>query len=185
MDDVRPELKRPGARRLALTALVLALAAGASACGHLVGAEAIPGAFAETHPSKETAAQALLDALGARDADRLLALAVTEHEFTRLVWPALPSSRPEFGMPVEYAWADTFARSRGHLVRLIETHGGTAVRVDAVTFGRPPVDYGTFRLHPDTSVRVRDATGASRELRVCGSMIETPDGWKVFSYIVD
>jgi hypothetical protein len=49
----------------------------------------------------------------------------------------------------------------------------------------PPVDYGTFRLHPDTSVRVRDTTGASRELRVCGSMIETPDGWKVFSYIVD
>ena len=156
-------------------------AAIAAACGDRAGAPP----YAHTLPSKEAAARAVADALHARDSERLAALAISELEFRKHVWPRLPASRPEVGMPVDYVWADTSAKSRGYLGQLLAQHGGRRFTVDAVRVRGESTDYGAFRIHAKTALDVRDETGQAREVRLFGSLIETPAGWKVFSYIVD
>ena len=185
MDDDRAELRSMRfttftgfMKSVGLVGLII-VTAGACA------AQAEPEPYTYAFATKETAAQAVADALTSRDGDRLLAMAVTEREFRTRVWPALPASRPEVGMPADYLWADTLAKSRGHLAEILQTYGGRALTVQRVTFGGAAADYGSFRIHPKTSVTVRDEAGKTYWLRLLGSMIETNDGWKIFSYIVD
>jgi len=153
-----------------------------AACG---GAPPPAVPYTGLQPTKEAAAQAVVDGLAARDVNRLIELAVTDSEFRENIWPALPASDPEVGMPVEYVWADTNVKSRGRLARTLEEHGGRRLTVEAVRFAGRPTRYDGFTVHPDTRVTVREDGGLASELRLFGSMVETPDGWKVYSYIVD
>lgn len=157
------------------------LASIVTACG----ADRPPERYVGLSATKEAAAQAVVEALAVRDADRLLSLAVSEVEFRKNIWPALPASDPEVGMPVEYLWADTNLKSRGQLAQTLDEHGGRRLTVESVRFGRRPTDYDGFRLHPEPWVMVRDESGRRRELRLFGSMVETSSGWKIYGYIVD
>jgi hypothetical protein len=144
-----------------------------------------PARLTNTHPSKEALAQAVVDAVMSRDRGALAALAVTEAEFRAQIWPRLPASRPEMGMPVDYLWADTSTKSRSHLARLLAEHGGRRAVVAAVRFGGPTTDYGTFRVSAETVLTLRDQDGRQTEERWFGSAIESAGGWKVYSYVVD
>jgi hypothetical protein len=62
--------------------------------------------------SPEAVARAVLQGLAARNVDRLRTLAITEEEFRDLVWPKLPTSRPERHVPWDYAWQDPHSKSR-------------------------------------------------------------------------
>ena len=184
MDDDGAELRSGGSGRWARPAgraVLLVTLALAWACGAPAGPEPRARVFA----SKEAAAQAVADAIASRDGARLTALAVSEREFRARVWPALPASRAEVGMPADYVWADTSAKSRGHLAQILQEHGGQPLAVERVSFSGPPVDYGAFRIHPKASLTVRQVSGARAVVRLFGSMMETDGGWTIFSYIVD
>lgn len=161
--------------------LIVVLAVAFTSCGAAEPASSYTG----LNPTKEAAAQAVVDALAARDVARLTSLAITEAEFRTIIWPALPASDPAVGMPADYVWSDTNLRSRGDLAETLETHGGQPLTVQSVRFAGGATDYDGFRVHGDTRVTVRDAAGQSRELRLFGSMVETQAGWKVYSYVVD
>lgn len=167
--------------RILTRPLLIAVALCAAACG----SDAPREPYTHVFPTKEAAAEAVLDAIAARDAARLERLAVTAAEFRKNVWPHLPSSRPEVGMPVEYVWADTNLRSRGELAATLEQYGGRRTRLVEVSFAGAVTDYGSFRVHRESRLHVRDESGDRHDVRMFGSMIETPAGWKVFSYIVD
>jgi hypothetical protein len=136
-------------------------------------------------PTKEAAAQAVVDALAARDRARLEALAISETEFKSYIWPKLPASDPKVGMPVDYLWADTSSKSRGYLAQTLAAHGGEQWTIADVAFEAAPTDYGSFRIHPGTRLSLRGPSGQHTERRLFGSMAETEAGWKVYSYIVD
>jgi hypothetical protein len=159
------------------------LLTGPTACD-TPGGDAAP-AWAHARASSDALARDVVNALAARDAATLEALAVSRSEFTASIWPELPASRPEVGMPAEYVWADTASKSRAHLARLLAESGGGPMTVEAVSFGGPSRNYGAFRIHPDARLTVRDESGHRSERRLFGSMIETAHGWKVYSYIVD
>lgn len=161
-----------------MRAIVLMLALGTAGCAH-------PSLSPEALPTRETLVHDVVDALGRGDRERLVKLAVSDSEFRELIWPRLPASRPAVGMPVEYLWADTSAKSRGHLSQTLARYGGRAWRVDALIPGRAPVDYGTFRVHSGASVRLRGDDGTLVTTQVFGSLIEQGHAWKVFSYVVD
>ena len=163
------------------TLFVLVVAASASSC--LEGSAA--AGYTATFPTKEAAVAAVFDALAARDEARLTALPVTEREFKDLVWPALPASRPEVGVPVDYVWADTSLKGRGSLDRTLREHGGRRYRVEGVAFDGPAVNYGSFLIHRKTRVTVRDEQGRQAVVRAFGSMLEADGQWKVFSFVVD
>jgi hypothetical protein len=161
-------------------ALVALAAPFCAACGSQAR---VP--LSDTFDSKEAAVRAVLDGIAARDSDRLLSLAIERHEFRQVVWPELPSSRPEVNLPVDFAWGQLHQNSRSQLAYTLAEHGGRRYSLVAVRFRGASTRHATFTVHRETEVEVRDPSGATRTLGLFGSMLERDGQWKVFSYVVD
>ena len=147
------------------------------------GCRSIPP-LANTRPSPEALATAVLDALVRRDRGALEALALSEREFRDHVWPELPAARPERNLPFSYVWGDLHQKSEVGLGAALRAHGGQAYILREVTFGEDTA-YQSYTVRRAATFHVRDAAGADLAVRVCGSMIEKGGSWKVFSYVVD
>jgi hypothetical protein len=159
---------------------LLSLLLAVSACGR--GNEPIP--LTPSYASKDAAVTAFLQALAARDRNTLAAQAVSETEFLKHIWPALPASRPDVGMPADRAWADQAQKNTNFLSQLLGEHGGQRYELVAASFEGTATTYGSFTIHPKTRLDIRDAAGV-REVRLFGSMIESGGRWKIYSFVVD
>lgn len=172
----RPDsTRRPAGAVSSALLLVLALA----------GCSTAPPPLANTHPSPEALAAAVLDALAERDRDRLAGLALDGQEFRDVVWPELPSSRPERGVPVSYAWADLRQKSSNALRRLVARWGGRRFTLLGVAWDGETTDYGAYLVHRETRLRLLDETGREVEMHLYGSTLVRGNEHKVFSYVVD
>lgn len=169
MDEFRPAVKS--------AALGLLLLAGSS-CGS-------PPALTNTLESDESLARVVLDAVARNDAQTLLRVAVTKDEFEDIVWPTLPVSRPEVGMPMDYIWQDTFTKSRAYLAQTLGEFGGKRFELIEVEFHGETTASGTFTASRKTHLRVKDETGQPRTIRLFGSIIRQNRRSKVSSYIID
>jgi len=166
--------------RRVLRVLPVLLVLGAGACG----SSAAPVPLSPAYDSKDAAVEAFLHALTARDRATLSAMAVSETEFLKYIWPALPASRPEVGMPADRAWADQAQRNAAYLSQTLGEHGGRRYTLLAASFGAPATSYGAFTVHPKTTLDVRTDNG-TLEVRLFGSMIESGGRWKIYSFVVD
>ncbi len=168
--------RRGASRRLLSCCVAVALTAACSPAPSLQG----------TLESDEAVAQAVLAAVEANDRAALMALSVSKDEFEDLVWPTLPASRPEVGMPVSYVWQDTVTKSRAGLAQTLERYGGRRFELVRVETGGDTTDHGSFTISRKTYLVAKDEEGHERTLRLFGSMIRGQDGRsKVYSYIVD
>lgn len=160
--------------------LLIVLVAGVAGCS------AAPASivFTPAYDSKDAAVTAFLQALTARDTNTLAQQAVNKTEFLKHIWPALPASRPDVGMPADRAWADQAQRNQGFLAQLLAEHGGRRYELVAASFDGPATSYGSFSIHPKTRLDIRDEAGV-REVRLFGSMIESGGRWKIYSFVVD
>lgn len=152
----------------------------------LAGCQSAPSAVPLTpsYGSKDAAVTAFLQALAARDKDALAQQVVNQNEFLKHIWPALPASRPDVGMPAERAWADQAQRNAGHMAQLLSEHGGRRYELVAASFDGTATPYGAFTIHPNTRLDIRGDSGV-REIRLFGSMIESGGRWKIYSFVVD
>ena len=148
-------------------------------------ADSPPPSLGTTYSSSEALAQAVLDALADGDLAGLDALAINGQEFRDVVWPELPSSRPERGLPVSYAWDDLHLKSSNALRRLVDRWGGRTYALLAVSYDGETTDYDTFRVHRETRLTVRDEAGNEIEVHFYGSTLVRDDEYKVFSYVID
>lgn len=138
-----------------------------------------------TWGSAEEAAQAFLDALAAGDPDRLRATALTREEFADVVWPELPSSRPNRNLPLDYAWRDLNQKSTNELSRTHHRYGGRRFALERVEFLGETTGYVTFDVHREARLLLTDEEGTLLRLRLFGSMIERGGRWKLFSFVID
>lgn len=159
-------------RRLASALLILSLAA----C-----TRPIPNSQA----SVDALAQAVLDAVAARDEGALRRLALDEQEFRQYVWPELPASRPERNLPFSYVWGDLRTKSEASLAGVLQEHGGRRYQLERVRFGGGVTQYDTSVVHRDSTLEVRGPDGERARIQLFGSVIERAGGFKVFSYVVD
>lgn len=157
---------------------------GIAACLTL-GACGSPPALTDTQPSDQAVARAVLDAVAREDRDALMRLALTKEEFDEVVWPTLPASRPEVGMPRDYLWQDTFSKSRAYLATTLNELGSRRFELLRVEFEGPTTDNGVYSLSRKTRLVVRDSAGRESTIRVFGSIIRQHGRSKVYSYIVD
>ena len=127
----------------------------------------------------------MLDGLAAEDRGRLESLALNGQEFRDVVWPELPSSRPERGLPVSYAWDDLHQKSTNGLRRLLDQWGGRRLTLVDVTYEGETTEYETFRVHRETRLTLRDEAGEELNVHFYGSTLVRQDQFKVFSYVVD
>lgn len=169
-----------GGRQAIPGLFLLALLLGVSACGRTN--EPIP--LTPSYASKDAAVTAFLQALAARDRDTLLAQAVSETEFLKHIWPQLPASRPDIGMPADRAWAEQAQRNANFLSQTLAEHGGRRYELVAASFEGPATPYDGFVIHRKTRLDIRDESGV-REVRLFGSMIESGGRWKIYSFVVD
>ena len=115
----------------------------------------------------------------------MASLAIDEEEFRVIVWPHLPAARPERNLTWQYVWRDLSTKSQFHARARLAAWRTTDARVVDVTFEGPVEDYGPYRIHRESAVRVRMPDGQERTERLFGSMIEHGGRFKVFSYVVD
>lgn len=175
---------REGARRRALPAICLMLGlAFWPACG--IGADPRGVPLTHTFHSPEAAATAVVNALAAMDLDALRALPLSEHEFRTVVWPELPSSRPEVNLPVEYAWGTLNQNSLASLSSTFGAEAGRVYTVVRVDFKGETTRYSTFAVHREAHVVVRGAAGTEQRVALFGSLLERDGQYKIFSYVTD
>jgi hypothetical protein len=141
--------------------------------------------LSDAQAGAEALVTAVVQAVSARDEARLRALALSEQEFRDHVWPELPAARPERNLPFSYVWGDHRQKSEQSLAGTLQREGGQPLTFVAIRFAGGPSRYPSYVVHRDSVITVRDAAGATRELRLFGSALEKNGAWKVFSYIVD
>jgi hypothetical protein len=171
-------LKSQVHRASGLARWVLGLAVLLAGCG-------APPSLEDAQDSPEALAGAVLQAFANGDRSALERLALSESEFRDHVWPALPAARPERNLPFSYVWGDLRQKSGHSLQRSLAEHGGRRYTLTSVRFEGGTTQYGSYRVHRDTVLRVRDERGAEADVRLAGSMLEEDGGWKIFSYVVD
>ena len=141
--------------------------------------------LANTQPSADALARAVVEAIARRDAGALRALAVNEQEFRAHVWPSLPAARPERNLSFSYVWGDLRQKSESSITRLLAEHGGQRYDLVEVKFLGPVSEYAGYKVHREAAFVVRRGGGAPEDVRVCGSFLEKDGAWKVFSYVID
>jgi hypothetical protein len=130
-------------------------------------------------------ARAVVRGLGEENLHALQDLALTEGEFRDLVWPKLPASRPERNLPLEYVWNELSAKSNASLRARLGGWQDRGFVLVSLSFKGGVTEYGTFRVHRETELRLRDSDGQEQSGRLFGSIIEYKGRFKVFSYVVD
>lgn len=135
--------------------------------------------------SPQALSRAVLMAIEKRDAGALHALALDRQEFTGEVWPDLPAARRERNLSPSFVWGDLNQKSNINLRGTLATHGGKKYEFISVRFLRDTTEYGSYRVHRESELTVRDADGIERQIRVFGSMIDKGGRYKVFSYVID
>jgi hypothetical protein len=172
----------PAAVRTLLAAAVLVTVAACSAPAEPTRPAA---PLANTFDSAEALTQAVLSAIAANDRVRLLDLALSESEFRELVWPELPTSRPERNVPLDYAWGQLKQNSDGFLQQTLARYGGKPLRFVRLNFTGETTQYQSFRVMRDSEVVATDDSGRDLVLRLFGAVLVKDGRYKVFSYVVD
>lgn len=142
-------------------------------------------ALSSTFDSKEALARAVLEAFAEEDVETLKRLPLSKDEFRLYVWPRLPASRPERGVPLEYAWGELDQKSRSAVASSFSRYKGRRLELVSVRFQGEVTDYGSFRVHRQTRLRVRDESGDELTLALFGSVMEWSGRYKLWSYVTD
>lgn len=141
--------------------------------------------LSNTFESDEAAARAVLDAVAANDAERLIALSLTQDEFEAIVWPTLPVSRPEVGMPIDYVWQDTLRKSHAYLAKTLGDYGGQRFNLARIEFRGETTAHEGYTVSRQAYLTVTDDTGERKTIRLFGSIIRQDGRSKIYSYITD
>lgn len=138
-----------------------------------------------SHKSADALSRAVLTAIEKRDADALHGLALNKEEFTEHVWPELPAARPERNLSSSFVWGDLNQKSNIALRDTLAAHGGKKYEFIGLRFLGETTAYGSYRVHRESELTVKDAEGNERQVRMFGSVIEKGGRYKVFSYVID
>jgi hypothetical protein len=126
-------------------------------------------------------AQAIVASLHVPSDDSLFALCVTESEFSRILWPEFPQSRPATGWSASDAWMVLYPRLRsGSRAAWLDAqdHRYRFVRAES---RKPPHMYTNFRLHDDIVLVVKDEYDQSQRLPFVRSIVERNGTFKIYS----
>ena len=136
-------------------------------------------------PSVEELVGSFLEALEARDAERLSRLSLDRDEFEAVVWPELPANRPETNLSPDFVWEQYDMRSRAYRARLLDALGGQSFQLEKIEFKGKPRRYERFVIHDDP-VLTLVAEDESREERLLfGAIIEHEGHYKIYGYSTD
>jgi hypothetical protein len=112
--------------------------------------------------------------------DSLMALCVSEAEFSTILWPEFPQSRPATGLTAADGWGVLAARLRNGCNSALIDHGGLPadfVRIEVAS----STAFRNFRLHDGVTLVIRDASGTERRWTWLRSIAERGGRFKIHS----
>jgi hypothetical protein len=132
--------------------------------------------------SPEDLALFILDALRKRDSRALQGVRVTSAEFSEIMWPEFPQSRPACNSTAEFAYSYMDRTSVQGASLGLSNWGGSDLRLEGITYpgGRSP--YANFTLYNDVELHVRNAEGQPGVIRFVRCLAERKGVWKVYTY---
>jgi hypothetical protein len=131
--------------------------------------------------SLDALARAALAGAAAGAPESLLALCVNEREFTRLLWPEFPQSRPATGLLPMDGWRTLFNRLTSGCHGATGDLAGQAWTYVRVEAGSGVMEFRNFRLHRGVAIVVRDASGAEQRLDFLRTAVERDGVFKIYS----
>jgi hypothetical protein len=131
--------------------------------------------------SLEGLGRAVVAALNAADRDSLWKLCVTEREFTLILWPEFPDSRPVTRATAEDAWFFLSRRLNAGVGALLDEFGGDSLEFVVVERRGAPEEYRNFRLHDGVSIRVRRPGRDAESIEIVRTVAERRSRFKIYS----
>ena len=132
--------------------------------------------------SQEALARLLLEALQVGDEHALHALRLTRAEFSTILWPELPESRPITRITVDDAWEMSNGQSLSGVSRAVGTYGSHQLELDHLESSEP-VPYRNFSLLRHVVLVCQDrSTGQEVRLKFASSFLERHGRYKVVTF---
>ena len=154
----------------------------------LSGCKSSPGTSQLTNASRsmEELVQKTLDALNREDEAALASLALTEEEYRRYIWPALPLSKIEqWQKQYDFVWGQVSARSSDGLGLILQKYGGQQFEYRSLRAAGGRAPYADCIVHKDVRITVKDSSGMEQEVKLFGSLVEMNDQFKIMSFDID
>lgn len=131
--------------------------------------------------SAEDLSRRILEAIWAEEMRALLDLSIDFREFSEILWPEFPQSRPITGIQAEDSWAFLFRSISSGIDRMFQEYGGQALEFRGLTFSKGLTRYPNFDLIQGVEIH---AYSKAREQEVVVEHVHTfveKDGvWKIY-----
>ncbi len=145
-------------------------------------AQALVGCtLSNTQDSLDALGRHFIEVLARGDRDELASFVVQKEEFAECVYPALPASQPGSNLSVDFVWNQSYLRDLAGLAKTMD-YAGRKYEYVGLRFTDGTKDYGTFTIHRDGRIRVKDEAGKELEMNLFGSVIETCGKFKIYSF---
>jgi hypothetical protein len=187
-DRFRTALEKTGLKLLILGLLFLVLTSCATTDMEKPAAGVAPQemkaeeGLTNAKASIEDLCKEVLERMAQRDIKGMHALALTEDEMRKHVWPYLELSRPGTNMTFERYWGDIQARSHGSFRDMYDHYGGKKFEFISYEFKKETWSLGSGKVHRDSLLTVRNEDGETGEVRVFGSVFELNGKFKFYSF---
>jgi hypothetical protein len=120
-------------------------------------------------------------ALHRADRDSLQDLCVTREEFSVILWPEFPESRPITGLKADDGWFLLDARHQGGISRALATWGGQHLRFVRWERADTIMVFKNYRLHRGLTLVALDESGAETRLDFVRTVAERKGRYKLYS----
>lgn len=124
----------------------------------------------------------ILEGLRTGDVELLKSLRVDYGEFSEILWPEFPQSRPATNLQPGNAWFFLDRQSAAGMTRAIRRWEGRDFRLDRIEYEVGFAPYTNFNLFHGISLHVRERNGEARVLRFADTFAECGGRWKVYTY---
>jgi hypothetical protein len=134
-------------------------------------------------PSLEDLGKQVLAAVEKNNFNALDSMRLTEQEYRAYIWPALPVSKiKQWQKQYQYVWGDVDTKSKYGLQLMLGKHGGQKFDFVRIRFAENTEKYHDCTVHKDAWLTLKDRSGAEKELKLFGSVVESSGRYKVMSF---
>jgi hypothetical protein len=134
-------------------------------------------------PSIEDLGKQVLAAVEKNNFNALDSMRLNEQEYRTCIWPALPISKvKQWQEQYQYVWGDVNTKSKYGLQLMLEKYAGQKFDFVRMRFAENAEPYKGCTVHKDARIIVKDSSGAEKELKLFGSVVESSGYFKIMSF---
>lgn len=149
-----------------------------------VGGDSVT-ALAGGADTRDELVRKFVEAVAAADTIGLRTMAVTAREFSDLIYPESPYTRPPYRQAPALVWSQIEASGTTGLTRLLRRLGGQSLRyVSHECTGKANIQ-GSSSIWSGCAVRITSSAGEMANGRLFGSIIERDGQFKFINYAND